>query len=481
MSLNDLLSLAFANPWLLLILMILGAALQQILKPYLVLVVYTIIISYAFLVAQTIDDGGAYFSVFMLGVITAFAEIIGKFRDEPLKAFRTPHAVAYHTLNGLISVFALYLLRISDVAFSSPLEIVQAVVLAGLGSMLLMRSRLFTMKVGGDDMAFGPEQLIKTYFSFMERAIDRVRAQSRAEFVIYTMNNLKFDSIYDYTLTMLDSAQTLSIEARTKIEDKLGKIKQEEPNSQQLKSYKLGFLILTEMGEDFLQSLYHADRPDWWIKAPRPETQHRERPWSDFITIKRSDKSSEVSLFAYGSSLDVDSFLEKIGWEVNEKNKKLMQKSAQRARLPGHRLEFNKPSSNQGAATGLPNIVEDKDSEVLGVLYSLPNGVFSYFSAHLGNGYVEADVTVEVRDSEKVPAKTFLATATDENLHPTEDTIQSMMDGATELGIDEQYIQALGSKLSNRKGVNNDVEHRGGRRNNPSISEDKAIVEMESD
>ena len=35
--------------------------------------------------------------------------ITKKFRDEPLKAFRTPQAVAYHTLNGCIAAFALFL------------------------------------------------------------------------------------------------------------------------------------------------------------------------------------------------------------------------------------------------------------------------------------------------------------------------------------------------------------------------------------
>jgi len=34
---------------------------------------------------------------------TAFAEIISKFTDEPIKALSAPQAVLYHVLNGLVS------------------------------------------------------------------------------------------------------------------------------------------------------------------------------------------------------------------------------------------------------------------------------------------------------------------------------------------------------------------------------------------
>ncbi len=85
-----------------------------------------------------------------------------------------------------------------------------AVLLAGVGSMLIMRSRLFNMKVGDETMAFGPEQLVKIYFQFMERAIDRVRARDRIKFVRDTLTNVDFNRVFSYTIVMLDSAQVLS-------------------------------------------------------------------------------------------------------------------------------------------------------------------------------------------------------------------------------------------------------------------------------
>src|ERR1700738_237618 len=53
-----------------------------------------------------------YFWPFLLGMTTAFTEIINKFDDEPMKALKTWPALFYHVLNGMIAVFALYLLAL---------------------------------------------------------------------------------------------------------------------------------------------------------------------------------------------------------------------------------------------------------------------------------------------------------------------------------------------------------------------------------
>ena len=123
-----------------------------------------------------------YFYAFLLGACTAFAEIIGKFSDEPIKSLRTPHALFYHLLNGAIAVFALKVLFVYGVAHETELEQLKVVVAAGLGSMLIMRSKLFNIKVGGEDISFGPEQIIKVFFQFMEAAIDRSPSAVQSRF-----------------------------------------------------------------------------------------------------------------------------------------------------------------------------------------------------------------------------------------------------------------------------------------------------------
>src|SRR5439155_10631585 len=95
------------------------------------------------------------------------------------------------------------------VSTETPLDRMKVVVLAGTGSMLIMRSKLFNLKIGDEDVSFGPEQLVRVFFNFMDRAIDRVRAQSRIDFVTKTMNNIDCEKIYAYSRTILGAAQVL--------------------------------------------------------------------------------------------------------------------------------------------------------------------------------------------------------------------------------------------------------------------------------
>jgi len=142
-----------------------------------------------------------YFWPFLLGMLTAFAEIISKFDDEPMKALETTPALVYHILNGLIAAFALYFLALAagfptDFAGVSDIDKLKYAMAAGLGAMLIMRSKLFNIKVGDDDVSFGPEQIIKIIFRFMESAIGRVRARARRDFIEKKLDNINFDVVY---------------------------------------------------------------------------------------------------------------------------------------------------------------------------------------------------------------------------------------------------------------------------------------------
>ena len=210
-----------------------------------------LIVLLAALVGSILIQDLLYFYAFVLGMLTAFAEILGKFSDEPIKSLGTPHAVFYHLLNGLIAAFALKVLVLYNVPSSEPIDQLKVVTIAGVGSMLAMRSKLFNIKVAGEDVSFGPEQIIKVFLNFMQSAIDRVRAQSRVDFVKSKLDNINFDAVYDYSLTMLEAAQALADKDKKELLEGIPKLKSGEPTDKQLKSYRLGFLLLNKMGEDF--------------------------------------------------------------------------------------------------------------------------------------------------------------------------------------------------------------------------------------
>ena len=221
-------------------------------RRYKYFVLYGGVLVAAFLLA-VYDRNALYFYTFALGMLTAFAEILGKFSDEPLKSLNTPQALFYHLSNGLIAAFALRVLILYNVPHDQALDQLKIVLAAGLGSMLIMRSKLFNLKLRGkdgaetgEDISFGPEQIIKVFFRFMERAIDRVRAQSRIEFVKANLENMDFDKVCDYSITMLKSApQLLSADERKAVEEELKAMRDDKTLANQLKELEASLPKLT--------------------------------------------------------------------------------------------------------------------------------------------------------------------------------------------------------------------------------------------
>ena len=409
-----------------------------------------------------------YFFAFMLGMVTAFAEIISKFRDEPLKAFRTMEAAAYHTLNGCISVFALYVMEISGVAWTEPLDKVNAVVVAGLGSMLIMRSRLFNVKVGNEEMAFGPEQIIKIYFRFMERAIDRERAQSRIEFVRRVMANVDFKAVYEYTSTMLDSAQVLEEKRKDRIKNDLKKISDDGPKDSQLKSYKMGFLLLNEMGEKFLEKLFgdQAKRklPKNWAIDPRA-VRESSAGWNPLTWLGQESKGSDDAesnqylyypVFFYGELMDEDKLEEKLdGKGIRTKQRMDILESARPATLANYKLTFNTPLLANGVTQGGPNIEKSDSDSVYGVLYRLPEIVFDHFKP----GYRMVRVQPVGSGLGSVRAHAFVAEKSGENLVTCEEVLGFMVRGARTHKFPKKYVAELEKQKRQTPGTRSAAEH----------------------
>ena len=391
--------------------------------------------------AAFLTNNQLYFYCFMLGMLTAFAEFIGKFSDEPLKSLSTPHALLYHLFNGVVAALALKFLLIFGSPITTPVEQLKVVMVAGLGSMVMMRSKLFNLKVGGEDVAFGPDQIVKVFFRFMEAAIDRVRAQSRVEFVKEKLKDIDFDAVYDYCNTMLDAAQALDTTEKDKAKKAMKDIRTGEIKDKQLRSYSLGFLLLNQMGEDFVSRLFDNAPPEWKIRAPIPEK--KEERLLDKIPILGS-KAQTVLFMAYGSNMSSRRFRERLGWLDVEETKFAEITAPKKATLTGYRLEFNKPHGESPDPEGLANIVEDQNAAVEGVVYQLTQPALEYLDV-IETGYKRKQVSVTV-NAKNDNAMAYVAETTREGLKPTKALIEMLVEGAREHGLDESYIEKLQSR-----------------------------------
>jgi hypothetical protein len=391
--------------------------------------------------AVTVSGGNhLFFFVFILGMLTAFAEIIGKFPDEPIKSLKTTHALCYHVFNGLIAMLALYILELADVAHKTELDQVKIVAVAGLGAMMVMRSKLFSVKVGNEEVSVGPDQVIKIFFNFMEDAIDRVRAQSRIEFVKENLANLRFDRISDYSTTMLLAAQALDKTERDAAVERIEKLRTDKPEDQELKSYRLGFYLLNLMGENFVAKLFADAPPAWMIRVIVPDKKG--------FSLNPFAKKGETTFwyFAYDMHMAKANLLDVFGLQEMDDKAFEAFASPKPAKLRDYKLVFDAPDSDGPGAEGLPNITQSPTDEVEGVLYQLPD-VCDDFLKRVRSDYLPVELPVfellAKEDSEPIQALVYRAKTPREGLKPKKNVVESLVEAAGVNDLSKPYVEKL--------------------------------------
>ena len=400
-----------------------------------------------------------YCYTFLLGMVTAFAEIISKFRDEPIKALRMPHALLYHLLNGAIAAFSLKVL----IVFSGPdvvangQEQLKAVVVSGLGSMLIMRSKLFNIKVAGEDVSFGPEQIINIYFRFMEAAIDRLRAQDRIEFVKSKMGSINPVKVFDYAVTMLLASQALDEKARKECIDGVKALRDGEFKdlSPKLRSYRLGFLLLDNMGENFVTKAFENAPTEWLLEAPVQQTYAP--TFVDKVTkkiFKNESEDAPILYMAYGSSMSSRRFRARLGsqWQEMDETKFREVTKPRKCVLTGYAFAFNgyRPATNgdenMAEQFGLANLTQASSNDMVeGVLFELVKEVVDFLD-RTKSGYHREKVTVTVETDSgttEVQAEAYFAEVVREGHSPDQAYVQAVLDGATEFKLSEGYVKKI--------------------------------------
>ena len=119
-----------------------------------------------------------YVVVLLSGVFVGSAELVSRYRDNPLKALINWPAMAYIGFNGVVSFVALWLIHIFEITFGLDptnellkLRSVQ-VLTAGFGAIVFFRSSFFVYRVGDQDVSIGPGALIDIMLGAADRAVD---------------------------------------------------------------------------------------------------------------------------------------------------------------------------------------------------------------------------------------------------------------------------------------------------------------------
>ena len=196
--------------------------------------------------------------VFVIGAAAAAGEIMTRYRDEPFSALRNWPGGLYLLFNGLIALFAYGFFGFDSgepggapkPAFADNLAL--NAIAVGTGAMLILRSRLFTIRSeSGNATAFGPAIVIDAFLGVLDRKIDRLRASKRHKLVFDQLKDIdNFDGTVTYFQMSLLSFQNLSQQEKADINQIVNEYRNIANWSPALKTMAVGFAILTIAGEE---------------------------------------------------------------------------------------------------------------------------------------------------------------------------------------------------------------------------------------
>jgi hypothetical protein len=138
-----------------------------------------------------------YVWVVLLGGLVGAGEIVSRYRDQPSAPFRSPVGWSYVLLNSAAACLGLWLLHTFKVQFvakdKSEIQTTLTVLVAGLGAMTILRSSVFSLRVGDRDVNVGGAALLQVFLDAADRSIDRTRAAARTAEVARFMAGLDFN------------------------------------------------------------------------------------------------------------------------------------------------------------------------------------------------------------------------------------------------------------------------------------------------
>ncbi|MDX6496999.1 MAG: hypothetical protein QOG23_259 [Blastocatellia bacterium] len=191
------------------------------------------------------------------GASVGAAEILSRYKDEPFIAIMSPPGLRYMGLNAGMSLAAFYILYHfrQTIKVEDPLTIS---VIAGFGAMVVMRSKIFNFKTDkGETYAVGPDAVLSTFLTSVDRQIDRYRASRRQDLVYEeTQSVIDPQSAPEFLKTFLVSYQNLSNDERAFVDSEIKRIYEgTDFKSPRLKFMVIAFGFLNIMGEKNFKAL----------------------------------------------------------------------------------------------------------------------------------------------------------------------------------------------------------------------------------
>jgi len=211
----------------------------------------------------------------VFGGLVGASEIASRYRDEPFLAIFSLPGRVYLVFNGLVSAFAYFLLQhYKDKIFPGVgNDILLASVIAGFGSMVVLRSKLFSFKTeNGETFSVGPDAAVSTLLSSVDRNIDRYRSFDRQSLVFRETTRIgKPKDAPVFLRTFLASYQNLTDTEKKQLNEAIDKIVERTDLDDQLKLMAISFGFLNISGDaNFKALMALVDEFQRTPQSPKP-------------------------------------------------------------------------------------------------------------------------------------------------------------------------------------------------------------------
>jgi hypothetical protein len=196
-----------------------------------------------------------------LGGAVGAGELFSRYRDRPGDALASLPAAIYVAVNIAASLCALLVIRDFHWTFgitSGPgaVRLVQILV-GGFGAMALLRSSLFVVRVGGQDVGVGPGVLLTEVVgaadSMVSRRVIRRGLERRALLAKFALRDMSFDRVrVALPVYILALAGDVPPEDQASLANQIKVLSDSEDLDDHQKVLALGLALIDAFGEDLV-------------------------------------------------------------------------------------------------------------------------------------------------------------------------------------------------------------------------------------
>jgi hypothetical protein len=144
----------------------------------------------------------AYLVAALVAALVGVADILTRYKENPLVALWTGAALAYVLANAFFGALALWLAFVLNVVSlpagqagpgATPIDHIRSGLIAGFGAIFILRGVAFKLAVGGNSSDVGPSTIVDSLLATFDQSIDRTVAMQKDRAIRALMAEVSFE------------------------------------------------------------------------------------------------------------------------------------------------------------------------------------------------------------------------------------------------------------------------------------------------